>query len=486
MYAGRMSAGGRSSIRFLSIAVLAAVGLLALGTVGALAVTSTLLAHSADTVARDTRSAVLASEVELDLLLYHRVSRLFAETGEPELGELRIEIARRIHARLGEARVYSRGPAEDALVDDVSGLVVRYLTERVRLEGTGRPDTEVVARTRALLDTTIARLEEWRAMNDGEVARARRDAIAMDRVATIAGFASVGVLFVGLGVVAVGVRRRILRPLFEIHHSITAFRRGDYAVRAPESGPSELVHVARAFNEMRDVLDVRRKEQLAFLAGVAHDLRNPLSALKVSTSTLCDEMTAEERELTRAIMTRQLDQLTRMVDDLLDAHRIEAGELELETTELDLRDVARHVVQLYAPTAPHHDVRLAVPREPVWVRADGLRIEQAVGNLVSNAIKYSPRGGRIEVAIEQVGEQAVVRVSDRGIGIAAEDVERIFAPFQRRARETAAGAGLGLSVVRRIVHAHGGAIDVESRLGEGSRFSLRLPALRAATMRASA
>jgi signal transduction histidine kinase len=230
---------------------------------------------------------------------------------------------------------------------------------------------------------------------------------------------------------------------------------------------------------MRDALDGQRKNQLAFLAGVAHDLRNPIGALKMSASFLGEQPSEEDRERTLSIVERQLGQLEQMVDDLLDANRIEAGELELSPDDIDARDIAQHVVELYGPTSTRHQIVLDSPREPVFIRADALRIEQALGNLVNNAIKYSPEGGRIDVALGTAGRDTLLSVSDRGIGIAPDDIDGIFAPFRRRAQSTAPGAGLGLSIVRRIVEAHGGRIDVESTVGEGSRFVVRLPSLAA-------
>jgi signal transduction histidine kinase len=177
------------------------------------------------------------------------------------------------------------------------------------------------------------------------------------------------------------------------------------------------------------------------------------------------------------ILERQLGRLTRMVGDLLDASRIEAGELELNVEEVDLRKVAREVVELYAPTSPAHQVELEAPEQPVRVRADPLRLEQVVSNLVSNAIKYAPEGGPVKVVVGVEGDEAVLAVKDRGVGIPPEEIPDLFLPFRRRAmtRNLAPGAGLGLSVVRRILQAHGGRIEVESVQGTGSTFRIRLP-----------
>src|SRR5690606_35828359 len=151
-----------------------------------------------------------------------------------------------------------------------------------------------------------------------------------------------------------------------------------------------------------------------------------------------------------------------MVDDLLDATRIEAGKLEMRFEECDLRVAVDDMIRLYAPTSPEHRISAKLPDQPVLVEADPLRLEQVVSNLLSNAIKYSPRGGTVGVTIETTADEAVLSVADEGVGISPEERSDIFLPFRPRKAEAPAGAGLGLSVVRRIVEAHGGRIDVES------------------------
>jgi signal transduction histidine kinase len=143
------------------------------------------------------------------------------------------------------------------------------------------------------------------------------------------------------------------------------------------------------------------------------------------------------------------------------------------------------VVELYQATGPSHELSLSVPETPVLLRCDGTRIEQVLNNLVSNALKYSPTGTHVEVTVLQQGEEALLSVSDQGIGISTEDQRHLFAPFRRSpdARVSAPGAGLGLSVARRIVEAHGGLIEVDSQPGKGSVFRIRLPLARAARLK---
>jgi signal transduction histidine kinase len=166
-----------------------------------------------------------------------------------------------------------------------------------------------------------------------------------------------------------------------------------------------------------------------------------------------------------------------MVGDLLDAARIEGGHLELKRVACDLRRIAADAVELFRPTTDRHELRLDVADSPVIVVGDGLRLEQVLVNLVSNAIKYSPEGGVIEVFVGLEGDRAMVRVADRGLGIAPDEVPHIFEPFRRAgsSRDVVPGVGLGLSVSRHIIEAHAGRIDVESSVGAGTTFRVRLP-----------
>ena len=182
-------------------------------------------------------------------------------------------------------------------------------------------------------------------------------------------------------------------------------------------------------------------------------------------------------ERTLAIVARQIERLDRMVGDLLEATRVEAGCLELRPAPLDVRPIVGQVVELYRPVSPAHEIVFVESTEPVVAACDSTRIEQVVTNLVSNAIKYSPEGGRVIVSAFAERSEAIVSVSDEGMGIPSEERERIFEPFRRtrRSRELVPGVGLGLSVARKIVAGHGGTLEVESRVGAGSTFRVRLP-----------
>jgi two-component system, OmpR family, sensor histidine kinase MtrB len=227
-------------------------------------------------------------------------------------------------------------------------------------------------------------------------------------------------------------------------------------------------------------LERQTRDLLTFLAGVAHDLRNPLASIRMALQRMergRASLSEDRRQSTLEIVGRQVTRLERIVGDFLDATRIEAGYLELKLESCDLRAAAREAVDLYATSSPDHRLDLSAPDRPVEVTCDRERVGQVLNNLVSNAIKYSPRGGDVFVSVEERDDEAVISVSDSGIGVAPSERELIFEPFRRTvaSRETAPGVGLGLSVARRIIEAHHGYIDLDSSPGVGSTFRMHLP-----------
>lgn len=470
----------RPSIGLLSAISTLLIGVLALGAAGVLIWTSQRMQRTTETVMRDTRSMALVNEIELELLTYNRLSNVLAVTGASELAASRDTLEGELRRLLAQAHAHVDEPREKELLDVVSQRMDTYLEQRAALDARGLKLEEVVRRIHPYLEQAVEALDTLRKLNEEQLSRAHDEVRLLNRLANGVGAGVGALLLLGLIAVVLGVRLLLLRPILTLREAIQRSRGGEPDVRAREEGALELREISHALNEMFDVLTRQRQEQLTFLAGVAHDLRNPLSALKLGVQSLGRDPAVASHESVRRTLTildRQLGRLTRMVGDLLDASRIEAGELELNVEEVDLRKVAREVVELYAPTSPAHQVELEAPEQPVRVRADPLRLEQVVSNLVSNAIKYSPEGGPVKVVVGVEGSEAVLAVSDRGVGIPPEEIPNLFLPFRRRAvtRDLAPGAGLGLSVVRRILQAHGGRIDVESTQGTGSTFRVRLP-----------
>lgn len=221
----------------------------------------------------------------------------------------------------------------------------------------------------------------------------------------------------------------------------------------------------------------RRKDE--FLAVLAHELRNPLSAVRTAVATAALDPARRDEAL--AIARRQTEQLGWIVDDLLDVARITQGRIVLRREPLRLASVIERAVESVRPfiESRRHRFTIAEGAEPLWVNADGTRLEQVLVNLLSNATKYTDPGGAISLTIKRAHANAVVRVRDTGVGIAPELLARVFDLFAQADRSldrAQGGLGIGLTVTRRLVELHGGCIEAASAgLGCGSEFVVTLP-----------
>ncbi|CAI8791329.1 PAS domain-containing sensor histidine kinase [Methylocaldum szegediense] len=221
-----------------------------------------------------------------------------------------------------------------------------------------------------------------------------------------------------------------------------------------------------------------------FLAMLAHELRNPLAPISNATHIL-DMLKLEDTRLNWAkdIIKRQVKHLARLVDDLLDVSRIARGKISLKKERLDLVDVIKSVSEMAHGfiLAKQQQLDVRLPEQPIWMEGDAVRLAQVVLNLLDNASKYSPEGGRIEIVAQQVGAESEIQVRDNGTGISAELLPTIFDLFQQGTRtldRSQGGLGIGLTVVKRLVEMHGGEITASSPgTGLGSTFSIRLPTL---------
>jgi signal transduction histidine kinase len=242
--------------------------------------------------------------------------------------------------------------------------------------------------------------------------------------------------------------------------------------------------VARLLAESRQLTEAlwqadRHKDE--FLATLAHELRNPLAPLRNGLEILKMTAAGPAADKAREMMDRQLGHMVRLVDDLLDISRLSQGKLELRRKRVELRTVVESGVETSRPLidAGRHQLTVSLPDEPVWLDADPTRVAQMIGNILTNAAKYTPNGGRIELTARREKGDAVVLVTDNGLGIPAEMQGKVFDMFSQVNRtidRSQGGLGIGLSLVKRLTEMHGGTITVESPgPGLGSTFTIRMP-----------
>jgi signal transduction histidine kinase len=219
-----------------------------------------------------------------------------------------------------------------------------------------------------------------------------------------------------------------------------------------------------------------------FMTVFSHELRNSLGAIRSAAHILRIDTSADRSAVkARILIERQVEQMSRLVEDLLDASRVRSGQLRLQCERIDLNVLAAHAAQTVEFTMQqhHHRMTTSFPDVPVWLQADPARLEQVFVNLLLNAAKYTDAGGNVGLSVEREEDEAIVRIRDSGIGIAADVLPHVFDLYVQAdpaSRRADAGLGIGLALVRSLVERHGGRVTVVSAgPGHGSEFTVRLP-----------
>lgn len=292
-----------------------------------------------------------------------------------------------------------------------------------------------------------------------------------------------GLLAAGIALILTFVlSRRISSPIGALAATARRLGHGELSRRVQLRDQGEVRELAQAFNTMADDLEHAEQLRRNLVADVAHELRTPLSNIQGYLEAISDGVMEPDVNTMRSL-NEEVALLSRLVEELQELSLAEAGELRLVYQEEDISELIRRAEVSWQPqvTARGLSLLLDVPEDLPLVNIDWQRISQVLHNLLENAVVHTGRGGTITVAAARQGEWVEISVSDTGEGIPARDLPNIFERFYRvdrsRARATG-GSGLGLTIARRLVEAHGGKIEVTSKLGEGSRFSFTVPVAR--------
>ena len=273
--------------------------------------------------------------------------------------------------------------------------------------------------------------------------------------------------------------RRMMSPIGVLAGTARRLGRGDLSQRVHLRGEGEIASLAEAFNSMADDLEYAEQLRRNMVADVAHELRTPLSNIQGYLEAIRDGMVEPDAGAIRSL-TEETALLSRLVNELQELSLAEAGELKLIFQAESIADLIRQAATSWQPQLAAGEISLSleVPEDLPPVSVDWQRVNEVLHNVVENAVAHTRKGGTIKIVAGQKGRRVEVTVSDTGEGIPAEDLPHIFERFYRvdksRARATG-GSGLGLTIAKRLVEAHGGTIVVKSTLGEGSHFSFTLP-----------
>jgi signal transduction histidine kinase len=450
------------SVRRVVLILMVVTGVLA---VTAAALITVLTDHLSATVASlnsNLEAVRAAQQVEVDLLIH-------AQASDPLI---RTSLENDVLDGLRTVRQYVAGDEETDALDVAKRELAAYFDA---VDGTGR------TLHAAGVDRALGAVRKVADLNIAKARAAEAEAIRWDRMAERVGIAISLAVIVGVPSIMIWVGIFAFKPMFSVINAMKGLAAGEMNARvATNTGMEELRRVGEQFNDMADVMRRQRENQLAFLAGVAHDLGNPINVLNLSVSVLSDGRPLPSERCLRdmlGIVKRQIQFLNRMVEDLRDAHQIEAGQLAMRPEVCDARALVENACELFRPVLGSHRLKVTVPAGPVPMECDPIRLRQVLNNLVSNAIKYSPRGGEIFIMVDRREKEILLQVRDCGIGIPHEELPHIFEPFRRTklSKEEIPGTGLGLHVSRRIVESHGGRIEVESEIGKGATFRVYLP-----------
>jgi signal transduction histidine kinase len=294
-------------------------------------------------------------------------------------------------------------------------------------------------------------------------------------------FQRIGIAFVaGLGIALLLVwylGRRLTKPVLALSRAADEVAERRYGADLPEPRTGdEIAHLTVRFREMTERLAEAEAYERNFLVRVSHELRTPLTAIRGHVDALREGLAedVEAREASLSVIRAETDRLARLVGDLVDLAKLEAHSFQLEEHEVELRRLLEQAYQSFAEEARRREIdyRSALRADPV-IYTDGDRVLQIVCNLLDNAFSWTPDGGTVSLALKAQNGSVSVSVADSGPGIAPNDRERVFRAFVSEGTEQ--GTGLGLAISRELAQALGGALELDSQVGRGSRFELTLP-----------
>ncbi len=446
----------------------------------ALATTSVLRQRAIDDRARElTRQATVTASL-LDEQLTNRIGA--DERGAIPRIRVLLEQVRRIggHDFLEAAIVTGPGTVEPLLPDSpLLGAVAGEASRLTRSDATQRTLETEVRGAPIIATLQLVRLGE----DDGAtvlIAIGREEPLLRGGEFGLRAWIAFAVGAALAAVLAAVLSRRIGRRLDRVRVAASRVADGDFTARADVDGDDDVATLATAFNEMAADLEASRRREREFLLSVGHDLRTPLTTIRGYAEGLhSGVIDGDDLPRVARVLDTQTTRLSRLIEDLMLLARLEAREFSIHTEPVDLAGLVQGLVEADQPRADRLGISLTADLEPIGtIAVDPDRFGQALGNLLDNAFRYSPEGSEVLITLREDGRAAELRVSDNGPGIEESDLGRVFDRLfvaQRYQPLRPEGSGLGLSIVRELVRAHGGTVEAESVVGRGTTLVVRLP-----------
>jgi two-component system OmpR family sensor kinase/two-component system sensor histidine kinase BaeS len=287
------------------------------------------------------------------------------------------------------------------------------------------------------------------------------------------------IAFLAAIILGIVITRQITRPLRKLTVGAEQIAGGNLRYRVKVTTRDEVGALGKSFNSMAANLEKSEQSRRRLISDVTHELRTPLTIIDGTVEGILDGVFPADKEHLDTIR-EQSRLLTHLAADLREISLAESGQLQLQKSEIDIKELAGKKIDQFESLAAQKNIRLTLTAADnlPQIQADARRIDQVLTNLLSNALRHTPAGGRIEVAIRNDTEELTITVADNGEGIPAEHLPYIFDRFYRVADSRSrreGGAGLGLAIVKQMVEAHGGRVSVQSTPGQGTTFTVSLP-----------
>ncbi|OAI42323.1 hypothetical protein AYO38_11535 [bacterium SCGC AG-212-C10] len=280
-------------------------------------------------------------------------------------------------------------------------------------------------------------------------------------------------LLIGVAIAATRFVRRFAAPIGDVMETVERLANGDYSARVTPSGNHDMRALGDALNTMATRLAGAEEQRRAVIADVAHEIRTPLAVVRGNVEAILDGVYPPDAPHLQPVLD-EVSVITRLVEDLQTLSSAEAGMLRLHVEPVDLSELAEDTVTSFRSIADDKRISLTVDGgEVTTIQADAVRLREVIANLLTNAIRHTPAGGRVAVSVAGEGARIRVEVRDTGSGIAPGDLPHIFVRYRKSS--DSGGSGLGLAIARRLVEAHGGTITARSTVGEGTVIAFTVP-----------